>query len=106
MQSKNASFCKIGEVVPAVLSQCSSNTVVTFTPARSDDHSVSMDDTVSSCESFKSPDVEYIDNGNVSGIDSLDRKAFSNLFISDHEKNPGNPCSKVGNSIFSNLIIN
>ncbi|KAL3736730.1 hypothetical protein ACJRO7_025637 [Eucalyptus globulus] len=52
-------------------------------PSRSDMQSVSLDESMSTCESFKSPDVEYIDNEDVSAVDSIDRKTFSNLYISD-----------------------
>ncbi|XP_030527160.1 cyclin-A1-1 isoform X1 [Rhodamnia argentea] len=52
-------------------------------PSRSDVQSVSMDESMSTCESFKSPEVEYIDNDDVPAVDSIDRKTFSNLYISD-----------------------
>lgn len=59
-------------------------------PSRSDAHSVSLDESMSTCESFKSPDVEYIDNDDVSVVDSIDRKTFSNLYISDSAAKAGN----------------
>ncbi|KAI4965173.1 hypothetical protein ZWY2020_055284 [Hordeum vulgare] len=39
--------------------------------------------TMSSCDSMKSPDFEYIDNGDSSLLDSLQRRANENLRISD-----------------------
>lgn len=54
-------------------------------PSKSDGVSVSMsvDETMSSCDSFKSPDIEYLDNSDISAVDSIERKTFSNLNISD-----------------------
>ncbi|GMI82940.1 Cyclin A1;1 [Hibiscus trionum] len=65
---------------PAV--QCS----MEFSPSKSEGlSSVSMDETMSTCDSFKSPEVEYMDNHDVSAIGSIERKTFSNLCISEHE---------------------
>ncbi|KAF2616926.1 hypothetical protein F2Q68_00039080 [Brassica cretica] len=50
-------------------------------PSKSDAASVSMDETMSSCDSYKSPQVEYIDNKQVSAVVSIERKALSNLYI-------------------------
>jgi cyclin A len=44
---------------------------------------------MSTCDSFKSPEVEYIDNNDVPAVDSINRKTFSNLFISDHDEKAG-----------------
>ncbi|CAN1240174.1 CYCA1-1 [Linum grandiflorum] len=53
-------------------------------PSKSDQGSMSMDETMSTCDSFKSPDVEYIDNIDLlPGIDSINKKTLNNLFISD-----------------------
>ncbi|RDX76337.1 Cyclin-A1-1, partial [Mucuna pruriens] len=49
----------------------------------SDGRSVSMDETMSSCDSIKSPEVEYLDNMDVSAVDSNQRKTISNFNISD-----------------------
>ncbi|CAH8337524.1 unnamed protein product [Eruca vesicaria subsp. sativa] len=48
-------------------------------PSKSDDASISMDETMSSCDSYKSPQVEYIEQ--VSSVVSIERKALSNLYI-------------------------
>ncbi|KAL4278337.1 hypothetical protein GQ457_03G032370 [Hibiscus cannabinus] len=62
--------------------QCS----MEFSPSKSEGlSSVSMDETMSTCDSFKSPEVEYMDNHDVSAIGSIERKTFSNLCISDHQ---------------------
>lgn len=52
-------------------------------PGKSDGMSVSMDETMSSCDSFKSPDIEYVDNSDVAGVDSIERKTYCSLNISD-----------------------
>ncbi|XP_009399851.2 cyclin-A1-4-like isoform X1 [Musa acuminata AAA Group] len=46
--------------------------------------SVSLDETMSTCDLMKSPDVEYIDNGDSSVVASLERRATENLHISEH----------------------
>ncbi|XP_077251039.1 cyclin A1;1 [Tasmannia lanceolata] len=56
----------------------------TISPNRSDGGSVSMDETMSTCDSLKSPDIEYIDNGDTSAVASLERKACDNLYISEN----------------------
>ncbi|KAL0649675.1 hypothetical protein Bca4012_092366 [Brassica carinata] len=47
-------------------------------PSKSDAASVSIDKTMSSCDSYKSPQVEYIDNEQVSAVVSIERKALIN----------------------------
>lgn len=70
------------EAAPTTVSlSCTMDT----SPSKSDEMlSVSLDETMSTCDSFKSPDVEYIDNTDVSALDSIDRKTFSNLNISEN----------------------
>lgn len=63
-------------------------------PSKSDGLSVSLDETMSTCDSFKSPEVEYIDNNDVPVVDSINRKTFSNLYISDHDERAGNICNR------------
>lgn len=53
-------------------------------PSKSDGVSVSLDETMSTCDSFKSPDVEYLDNNDISAVDSVERKTKSSLCISGH----------------------
>ncbi|TKY74240.1 Cyclin-A1-1 protein [Spatholobus suberectus] len=68
--------------------------VVDVSPSKSDGMSVSMDESMSSCDSFKSPDIEYVDNSDVGAVNSIERKTFSNLNISDSTKPAGNICSR------------
>ncbi|XWS21668.1 hypothetical protein CRYUN_Cryun30bG0074300 [Craigia yunnanensis] len=65
-----------------------------FSPSKSDGVSVSMDETMSTCDSFKSPEVEYMDNHDVTAIDSTERKTCSNLYISDHVEAIENICNR------------
>ncbi|XP_068340073.1 cyclin-A1-4-like [Pyrus communis] len=63
-------------------------------PSKSDGNSVSMDETMSTCDSFKSPDIEYVDNNDVPAIDSINRTTFSNLYISDNAETTGIGCKR------------
>ncbi|XP_021311446.1 cyclin-A1-3 [Sorghum bicolor] len=56
-----------------------------MSPGRSGD-SVSMDETMSICDSMKSPDFEFIDNGDSSVLASLQRQANEHLRISEENK--------------------
>ncbi|XP_010532201.1 PREDICTED: cyclin-A1-1-like isoform X2 [Tarenaya hassleriana] len=62
-------------------------------PIQFEDVSVSMDESMSTCDSFKSPQVEYIDNGEVSAVESIERKALSNLYIAENSET-SNFCSR------------
>lgn len=55
-----------------------------LSPDESDKISVVMVESVSTCDSLKSPEVEYIDKSNVADIDSIERKTCNKLHISDH----------------------
>ncbi|OIW02453.1 hypothetical protein TanjilG_05046 [Lupinus angustifolius] len=69
--------------------------IIHVSPSKSDGMSVSMSDSMSSFDSIKSPEVEYVDNTDVSALDLIQRKAFSNLNISDTTtESPGNICSR------------
>ncbi|KAG6626221.1 hypothetical protein CIPAW_15G033600 [Carya illinoinensis] len=63
-------------------------------PSKSDGLSVSLDESMSTCDSFKSPEVEYVDNNDVPAVDSIERKTFGNLYISDLEEKIGNICNR------------
>ncbi|KAK7410617.1 hypothetical protein VNO78_01553 [Psophocarpus tetragonolobus] len=77
-------------VVATVTVPAPTTVVVDVSPTKSDGMSVSMDESMSSCDSFKSPDIEYVDN---TAVDSIQRKTFSNLNISD-STDSGNICSR------------
>ncbi|CAL9206003.1 cyclin-A1-4-like isoform X1 [Musa acuminata AAA Group] len=74
--------------VPACLAPCST----LKSPGHSRD-SVSLDETMSTCDSMRSPDFEYIDKGDCSVITSLERQANKNLHISEHAAEAGSKLS-------------
>ncbi|XP_051223945.1 cyclin-A1-2 [Lolium perenne] len=80
-QKESAPPRKVPTVVPIAVPA-----IVPFSsfasPGNSGD-SISTDETMSTCDSMKSPDFEYIDNGDSSLLDSLQRRANENLRISD-----------------------
>ncbi|XP_057505460.1 cyclin-A1-1 [Actinidia eriantha] len=55
-----------------------------ISPPQSDGSSVSMDETMSTCDSLKSPEVEYVDDNDIAAVDSIERKTSSKLYISEH----------------------
>ncbi|KAK1399817.1 hypothetical protein POM88_009680 [Heracleum sosnowskyi] len=61
---------------------------------KSDCLSVALDGSMSSSESLKSPEVEYIDNTDVAAIDSIERKTYNKLCISDDGKTTGSICKR------------
>ncbi|KAL2317831.1 hypothetical protein Fmac_031707 [Flemingia macrophylla] len=67
---------------------------IDVSPSKSDGRSVSMDETLSSCGSIKSPDVEYLDNRDVSADDSNHRKILNSLNISETTEPEVNICSR------------
>lgn len=88
--STTSSFSGKNEVVPppSLVAPTTFNVPVSSSmdlssPGKSDGMSVSMDETMSSCDSFKSPDIEYVDNSDVPAVDSIERKTFCSLNISD-----------------------
>ncbi|XP_073294744.1 cyclin-A1-4-like [Primulina huaijiensis] len=63
-------------------------------PDQSDGFSVSMDESMSSCDSLKSPDIEYMDSNVIAAVDSIERKASNMLCISEHVEIAGNACKR------------
>nr|XP_043607498.1 cyclin-A1-4 [Erigeron canadensis] len=73
------------------------HTKMDLSPSKSDGLSVSMDETMSTCDSLNSPDVEYIDNNDIAAMESIERKTYSKLNISDHVETSlttGNVCKR------------
>ncbi|KAL1533584.1 cyclin-A1-4-like [Salvia divinorum] len=54
-----------------------------LSPDKSDSFSVSMDESMSTCDSLRSPDVEYVDNNDLAAMDSIERKSSNMLCISE-----------------------
>ncbi|KAK9149944.1 hypothetical protein Syun_008253 [Stephania yunnanensis] len=65
--------------ITPILAPCSMD----ISSSRSDDGSVSMDESMSTCDSLKSPDIEYLDTIDASELASIERKATNMLHISD-----------------------
>ncbi|KAG8389765.1 hypothetical protein BUALT_Bualt01G0012600 [Buddleja alternifolia] len=65
-----------------------------MSPDQSDGSSVSMDESMSTCDSLNSPVVEYMDNNEIAAIDSIQRKATNMLCISDDMEISGNICKR------------
>ncbi|KAL8485674.1 hypothetical protein ACS0TY_027817 [Phlomoides rotata] len=63
-------------------------------PVKSDAFSVSMDESMSTCDSLKSPDIEYVDNFDISAVDSIQRKASNALCIAEDVGIAGNICKR------------
>ncbi|KAJ0229591.1 Cyclin-A1-1 [Hirschfeldia incana] len=68
---------------------------------------VSMDETMSSCDSYKSPQVEYIEQVSSSAVVSIERKALSNLYITpSSETTTVNCCRRDVLSDKENKVVN
>nr|POF04356.1 cyclin-a1-1 [Quercus suber] len=93
MDSCITSFPGSNETAPStavVPASCSMD----VSPSKSDGLSISLDETMSTCESYKSAEVEYIDNNDLPAVDSINEKTLSNLYISNHEEKTGNICNR------------
>ncbi|KAI9113211.1 hypothetical protein K1719_015736 [Acacia pycnantha] len=93
---KVTSASQKSEAAPAVSnSTVPLTSIMDVSPSKSDGMSVSMDETMSTCDSFNSPEVEYMDNNDVSAVDSIGRKTLNILNISDNtDRTTGNICSR------------
>ncbi|TYH65488.1 hypothetical protein ES332_D06G059500v1 [Gossypium tomentosum] len=60
-----------------------------ISPCRSPCASVSLDETMSTCDSLESPKFEYLENEDVSAIESIETKANDNLYISELTQKEG-----------------
>ena len=60
-----------------------------ISPCRSLCASVSVDETMSICDSLKIPEFEYVENEEVSAVKSIERKATTNLYISEYTQKEG-----------------
>ncbi|KAF6135242.1 hypothetical protein GIB67_035313 [Kingdonia uniflora] len=76
--------------VAPVLAPCSMD----MSPSRTYEGSVSLDETMSTCDSLKSPDIEYLDNVDTI-VASIERKSSDNLHISDRiDATAGSICKR------------
>ncbi|EOY16378.1 Cyclin A1,1, putative [Theobroma cacao] len=65
-----------------------------ISPDRSLSGSVSLDETMSTCDSLKGPEFEYVENEDVSAVKWIERKANYNLYISKYTQREGKICKR------------
>ncbi|KAF5468960.1 hypothetical protein F2P56_013067 [Juglans regia] len=63
-----------------------------ISPSSSASGCISLDESMSTCESLESPEFEYIDNEDASAVRLIQRKTSNSLFISDNTEKTGNVC--------------
>ncbi|KAG6624403.1 hypothetical protein CIPAW_16G024700 [Carya illinoinensis] len=63
-----------------------------ISPSTSASGCISLDESMSTCESLRSPEFECIDNEDASAVRLIERKTSNSLFISDNEEKAGNVC--------------
>lgn len=87
VSSKSSPFIKYDDFprIPAPDAPCGMD----ISSPHSDGSSVSMDETMSSCDSLKSPEFEYVDNTEIAAVDSIERRTSSKLYISEHMEAAG-----------------
>lgn len=73
---------------------CDMDLDMDISPGPSDGHSLSMDESMSSCDSLKSPEIEYLDGNDVAALVSIERKTSTNLHISDPMEAAGSVCKR------------
>ncbi|OIT03255.1 PREDICTED: cyclin-A1-4-like [Nicotiana attenuata] len=86
--SKTVSLPRSDAVVPKITAiPLPATSSMDISPSHSDGSSVSMDESMStSSDTLRSPDVEYIDDNQTAAFDSIEKKAFSTLYISEDVK--------------------
>ncbi|PIN17061.1 G2/Mitotic-specific cyclin A [Handroanthus impetiginosus] len=93
--NRATSLPKSDVLIPKITAASAScNMDLTESPDKSDSCSVSMDESMSTCDSLKSPDVEYMDNNEIAAVDSIERKASNLLCISEPMEIAGNMCKR------------
>ncbi|XP_078174485.1 cyclin-A1-4-like [Carex rostrata] len=88
--TKDVSVPLLVPTIPVPLIPCRTD----HSPERSGDS-----ETMSMCDSMKSPDFEYIDNANSSMVASLEKRANANLRISDDIISPVSKCNENASSV-------
>uniref|UniRef100_A0A5B7AJ50 Putative cyclin-A1-1-like n=1 Tax=Davidia involucrata TaxID=16924 RepID=A0A5B7AJ50_DAVIN len=67
---------------------------IDVSPSQSDGGSVSLDETMSTSDSLKSPEFEYLDNDDALAVIAIERKTCNSLNISDYVGITGNFCKR------------
>jgi cyclin A len=81
--------CSKEPVLPAPSSILHGLRGVDVSPSGSVSGSISMDESMSTCDSLKSPQFEYIDNEDASAVTLIERKTSNSLYISDNAEKTG-----------------
>uniref|UniRef100_A0A2N9FDV3 B-like cyclin n=1 Tax=Fagus sylvatica TaxID=28930 RepID=A0A2N9FDV3_FAGSY len=81
--------CSMGAVLTAPNSIIHAPRGMDVSPSRSVSGSISLDESMSTCDSLKSPEFEYIDNDDTSAVTSIERKTSNTLYIPDDAEKPG-----------------
>lgn len=79
----NHSLSSCGTVLPAPNSIIHALRGKDVSPSRSASGSVSLDESMSTSDSLKSPEFEYIDNEDISEVKSIENNTTNSLYISD-----------------------
>ena len=58
-------------------------------PSRSVSGSISLDESMSTCDSLRSPVIEYIDKEDTYAVTSIERKTSNSFYISDNAEKAG-----------------
>ncbi|KAL2513138.1 Cyclin-A1-1 [Abeliophyllum distichum] len=91
--SKNTSFTK-SDAVFSKITVAPAPSSMNVSPDQSDGFSISMDESMSTCDSLNSPKVEYIDSNEIAAVDSIERKTSNKLCITEHVEVEGNICQR------------
>nr|QYW07111.1 cyclin A1-1 [Dimocarpus longan] len=84
-----------GPGITAVSVPCSMDVA----PCKLDGYSASVNQSMSACDFFKCPEVEFIDNNGIPTNDSFESNSFRNLQNSDHAKTTGNICNRMDKKV-------
>lgn len=82
VSSKNTAFSKSNAVLSSI-SVAPAPCTMNVSPDQSVSLSISIDESMSTCDSLNSPEVEYIDNNEITAVDSIERNTSNKLCISE-----------------------
>lgn len=81
--------CSKEPVLPAPSGTFHALRGIDVSPSGSVSGSISMDESMSTCDSLTSPQFEYIDNEDASAVTLIERKTSNSLYISDNAEKAG-----------------
>lgn len=86
--SRGTYFSRVNQSVVGITA-APATSCMDISPSQSDGGSVSFDESMSTCDTLKSPEFEYIDNYDASVVSSIEKKTCDSLNISDRLEIPG-----------------